>query len=76
MVLVDVQVAEQDDVVFAAAIVAHGAIHVVQRVELLVGFVGIGVDVDQRKGECLLGGGPRTRNQPTSGSRCRRSSGS
>jgi len=39
-------------------------------------FIRIGVDIDQRERERLVGDGPRTRNQPTSGSRCNRSSGS
>ena len=55
VVVVDVQIAQQNHVVLAAPIVAHRAKHVGQRVELLGRFVGIGVNVDQRKREGLVG---------------------
>ena len=53
---VGVQIAHQNDVVFAATVVADGTVHLSQCVDFGFGFVGFGVDIDQSEGECLIGG--------------------
>ena len=54
VLVVDVEVAQQDDVVFAAARAAHGLVDLAERVELGFGFVGVGVDIDEHERERLL----------------------
>jgi hypothetical protein len=58
MEIVGVEIAQQNDVVFIAAVVANGADDVGEGVKFARHGVGLGVDVDQREGERF--GGRRT----------------